>query len=722
MNPLIYQEEQAISEFTLALLEDFGYYKAKYYTGGLMRYGKNKGCNFLEKKCVNDEQTNPLFENEFFNLNEIEPSCSSGRQSRTYNLIYYYTNIEKEYIYYENKNWGGWEPADYCPVAQYYEAETVDRYYVGHCLKGHGDYGSQIEYNSSYFKYSSATMKKYTGETYSNHSFCILSSLIKENTKNVELYSKTLRADCYEMFCSLRSLTIKIFNDYIVCPRGGGKITVEGYKGYFLCPDYNLICSGTVLCNDLFECIDKKSEIKETSYEYDYEIKTSQNIDRAEDEDFDNENNYELSDDGICPQYCSRCLKNQVCSVCKSEFALVGSKGEKKVICKPENELTIGYYKDSNSIYYKCIDNCDNCLNGESCEKCQEGFIYLNKTCKIKIDNCIEYNLDGTCKKCDQYFAFKENERNYCTNISEFENYYTKDDGISYHLCDGEGEEHIKNCKKCKFNKINLECNECKEDFFILDDELDKCYQRDDEKNYYFLNDTHAKTCSKAIENCEKCENESKCIKCYDYFFLLNNETDKCYNISEITSIDEYFLNEDNTTYLSCNNSLYHSIENCKKCTAKDNCLKCQEGFTFVDGNKSECINISLLGDKYYPDPDDDTNYKSCSEIDKDCLTCEPLGMCTSCDKGLGVFKDKRKCVDISNNDYYKNENDNLYYSCNETLGCIKCESKDICLLCDENEYGLLDNECKNKSELDDKYYQDKNTSEYKLCKEGVEN
>ena len=126
-------------------------------------------------------------------------------------------------------------------------------------------------------------MKKYTGETYSNHSFCILSSLIKENTKNVELYSKTLRADCYEMFCSLRSLTIKIFNDYIVCPRGGGKVTVEGYKGYFLCPDYNLICSGTVLCNDLFECIDKKSEIKETSYEYDYEIKTSQNIDRAED-------------------------------------------------------------------------------------------------------------------------------------------------------------------------------------------------------------------------------------------------------------------------------------------------------------------------------------------------------------------------------------------------------------------------------------------------------
>ena len=66
MNGLAYAEE-VISEFTLALLEDTGIYKAHYYTGGLMRYGKNKGCDFVYKKCVNeDEQINPKFENEFF--------------------------------------------------------------------------------------------------------------------------------------------------------------------------------------------------------------------------------------------------------------------------------------------------------------------------------------------------------------------------------------------------------------------------------------------------------------------------------------------------------------------------------------------------------------------------------------------------------------------------------------------------------------------------------
>ena len=64
MNGYAYTEEQVISEFTLAVLEDSGYYKSNYYTGGLMRFGKNKGCEFLENKCVNNQKINPLFENE----------------------------------------------------------------------------------------------------------------------------------------------------------------------------------------------------------------------------------------------------------------------------------------------------------------------------------------------------------------------------------------------------------------------------------------------------------------------------------------------------------------------------------------------------------------------------------------------------------------------------------------------------------------------------------
>ena len=47
MNLELYRPEVVISDFTLALLEDSGWYKVNYYTGGLMRFGKNKGCSFL---------------------------------------------------------------------------------------------------------------------------------------------------------------------------------------------------------------------------------------------------------------------------------------------------------------------------------------------------------------------------------------------------------------------------------------------------------------------------------------------------------------------------------------------------------------------------------------------------------------------------------------------------------------------------------------------------
>ena len=118
MNGVIYPEEQVISEFTLAVLEDSGFYQANYYTGGLMRFGKNKGCDFLNLKCVNNGIVNPKFKNEYFDLiNIFEPSCSSGRQSRTYkNLTEYSFIFPEEYWYFYPLNIGGRITSDFCPV------------------------------------------------------------------------------------------------------------------------------------------------------------------------------------------------------------------------------------------------------------------------------------------------------------------------------------------------------------------------------------------------------------------------------------------------------------------------------------------------------------------------------------------------------------------------------------------------------------------------------
>ena len=101
------------------------------------------------------------------------------------------------------------------------------------------------------------------------------------------------------MLCSEKYLTIKINDEYILCPREGGKIKLLNYDEYLLCSDYYLICSETVLCNDIFDCFKKKSELKDIKY--DYEIKTTQDLVDSEQSNF-SENYYELSTDGICPQ------------------------------------------------------------------------------------------------------------------------------------------------------------------------------------------------------------------------------------------------------------------------------------------------------------------------------------------------------------------------------------------------------------------------------------
>ena len=662
MNGYIYTEEQVISEFTLALLEDTGYYKVNYYTGGLMRYGKNKGCNFLNNKCVNSShEIDPFFENEYFDsVNsdyDIDNSCSSGRQSRTYNAFWNRGNMKDNPNYFNNTYIGGWPSADFCPVPEGYSEEKHINNYIGHCSnKGSGEYGLFIKNQIDKSYKTNEEMKLITGETYSDHSFCFQSSLIhKEKNKNYD-FSKNVRALCFEIFCSSKSLTVKINNDYIVCPREGGKIEVEEYDGFFLCPDYNLICSGTVICNDMFDCVNKKSEIKEDSYIYDYEIKTSQNIDRAEKEKANNETNYELSDDGICPQYCIHCGEKGECNKCKEDY--YKTKKEEKIICLSKSDLKEGYYFNLNdSLYYQNIEDCKIYSNSTNCEECYFGFKNFGDKCIGPIENCKEYSDNETCKKCKTNFAFKENERKICTNISKLEEYYSKDGGISYYLCDGEGDNHIQNCKKCKYND-KLECNECKNEFYLLDEEKNICYNKKDinDKNnlYFYSNSTHAKTCSKTINNCKECSDEYNCIKCEDNYYLLNDITNKCYNIKEIIPIEQYYLNGNKSTYYSCKNIKYNSFANCMKCSGNNTCSYCTYDYTFVNGNKTECINNnSLEYGKYYLDPDDDSNYNSCSFIDKNCLYCISWKYCLFCSEIYGLLDSDKRCTLLS--DFYNN-------------------------------------------------------------------
>ena len=545
MNGFAYTEEMVVSEFTLALLEDTGYYKANYYTGGLMRYGKNKGCEFVRGQCVDKttHKINPLFYNEFYDTismeKMMEPSCSAGRQSRTYSAFYKYYDIPEVFQYFGDNSTGGYSPADYCPVPLKHSDEEEKANYAGQCSnKGSGEYGSKIKYSSEFISPLSKNMLAVTAEKLSDISFCFLSSLTKNSLQISYVYSSVVRAVCYEIFCSSKSLTVKIHEDYIVCPREGGKIIADGYDGYFLCPDYNLMCSGTVICNDIFDCVDKKSEIKEDSFIYDYIPKTSQNIEEANELDPNEKDNYELSNDGVCPQFCKQCKENNKCSKCIDGFVLEGDIIDGKIICSNKSELIDGYFIDENNVHFKCIQNCELCSNVTGCDKCLRGYALNDNACirqEKVIKYCHEYDINETCIKCIKDYAFKEDDRTTCILKTNFEYYYTMDGGISYYPCS----EKNSKCTKCYYNieENSVKCSLCKNDFILINENGWECSNKtliNNQTKYVLVNKTHAEICEHVIPNCVECENIKKCKKCKeDYYF--NNYDNECLLKENIT-------------------------------------------------------------------------------------------------------------------------------------------------------------------------------------------
>ena len=698
MNAEFYNEEEVISEFTLALLEDTGYYQVKYYTGGLMQFGKNKGCEFLYVKCVNDNgKVNKKFKNEFFDLFSnirFEPSCSSGRQSRIYHFINEFNNVPKQYQYYFNDKYGGRISSDYCPVSQEFSGETQNSYYIGRCSQlGNGDYGTKINYNNADGKiinYKSSDIKSIIQEKNFNNSFCVLSSLISKNNDNYKYYSNTVRAVCYQMYCSDRSLTLQINNDYIVCPREGGKIKAINFDGYLLCPDYYLICSGTVLCNDLFDCVEKKSTLKDDII-YDYESRTSQDLEMEEISKF-SEDSYEQSINGKCPLYCSQCNELGQCFKCKNDYAIVEIKEKESIRweCKLISELNIGYYKN-NETYYKCMDYCDKCSNSFECEKCELDSNYVNKKC-IKNKNCKIFKDNEICEQCEKGYAFEENDKSICKNIDFLKEHFTKDNGINYFRCNNINEGGVGNCSKCDYNNSHVICVQCKNNFILIDDE-NKCYNNKTFKNnkaYYYIDSYHLKTCSKTINNCEQCIKKDKnfiCQKCFDNYYFVKNGSMTCNKTNEIEPNEYYYYNIEKETYYLCGDS----IDNCKKCNSSTYCNLCKNGFILINNNKTKCQNISKVEEDFSKDLNDNPNNIVCDI--ENCDTCSSYNICSTCKSNYALFYEKNKCVNINDNHYYINYTDKMAYYCSQELKfCETCSNYRTCEKCFKDYYILNSN------------------------------
>ena len=215
--------EIVISDISLALFEDSGWYKVNYYTGGLFRFGKGQGCQFLESKCVSSGESNFFWD---FCDQQYEPRCTSNNLNRGFCYLKRYSYLNSAYQYFSDSNMGGWEPVDYCPVTMAYSSSSY--YFSGSCVYGDTD----TEYPSS------------LGFSISDTSICIQSSLVPSNNQSLSIYQYE-RAMCHKITCNSNDKTVKvdIGSEIIECPTDGGYVEVDGYNGEILCPPYNRVCT-----------------------------------------------------------------------------------------------------------------------------------------------------------------------------------------------------------------------------------------------------------------------------------------------------------------------------------------------------------------------------------------------------------------------------------------------------------------------------------------------
>ena len=138
-------------------------------------------------------------------------------------------------------------------------------------------------------------------------------------------------------------------------------------------------------------------------------------------------------------------------------------------------------------------------------------------------ENCLQYDDEYNCVKCQDGYAFKKGEEgNICYNIyDEFDEYYSKDNGISYIPCSSYNET----CQKCYYAKdeYRVKCTSCKNGLILLEKGKGICMTLEEIKNttkYYLVNQTNARECKKDIENCVSCDSADNCLKCkYNYDF-----------------------------------------------------------------------------------------------------------------------------------------------------------------------------------------------------------
>lgn len=203
MNPLP-SHYSYFSYFTMAILDDMGWYKVDHSKAERFVYGKDEGCSFVNDKCEDWNDANSR--KDFFCTTRdtaAESGCTVDRKGKgTCGLTKYGSSLTASFQHFTDGTLGGTKSRDYCP--QYQATEFCNE--------------------------ATNTANKALFEEFGKDSMCFTTQ------KNIPV--------CYEHRCNDELLEIKINERWRSCPKLGGSIELKEAKTYINCPRSSVFCQG----------------------------------------------------------------------------------------------------------------------------------------------------------------------------------------------------------------------------------------------------------------------------------------------------------------------------------------------------------------------------------------------------------------------------------------------------------------------------------------------
>jgi hypothetical protein len=393
----------------------------------------------------------------------------------------------------------------------------------------------------------------------------------------------------------------------------------------------------------MIDCVNRKIKEKETTFNYDYDIETSQVSSEYLNDNARKAGELSNNNNNKCPQFCSHCVENKIC------------------------------------------------------KKCAPNFIIKNNICVSKVPHCHEYDANEKCITCEENYVFVDGNDSECKSKTELGNKYIPDpEGPqNYVRCSTK----ITNCDECE---SATNCISCFDNFGIVDNDHTECVDISNNNYYYNANEGTYKICSDGLANCQKCntiENTFNCLQCESGYSLLHKDTNECSSTTTIENDNSLFTDDDKLNYYLCSDNKYHLVENCLKCHNKETCDSCVNDYFLYNSNKL-CLSQRDILDRYYKNPNDN-NYYPCSSAIKGCEKCNNAETCIECTISYDL-DENNKCIPSSliNIKYYLDESTGKYVSCSKIENCDECTSATECTKCksgyelgDDDKCKLSDNE-----------------------------